>query len=271
MNTAEPRILIIDDQPDSIALLLRYFEGQPLDVMIAVSGEDGLRRVRDAPPDVVLLDVAMPGMDGFEVCRRLKSDPRSAAIPVIFLSANSSLDHRLTGFSVGAADFVGKPFSAEEVLTRSFVHIRHKREVQKLVTLGIQSISDSQREQPAREKRIVLDAIAELRRDTAQWEGLAGLARKVGTNEKKLTELFRIQFGKTVYEYLIELRLESARWHLSNSALQIQLIAERAGYRNPSDFSRAFRTRYGLGPRQYRKASGQSESVGHGETADDND
>ena len=71
MQDIDPRILIVDDQPESIALLLRYFEGQPVDVMIAVSGVDGLRRVADVQPDIVLLDVAMPGMDGFEVCRRL--------------------------------------------------------------------------------------------------------------------------------------------------------------------------------------------------------
>jgi transcriptional regulator GlxA family with amidase domain len=79
--------------------------------------------------------------------------------------------------------------------------------------------------------------------------------RAVGSNEKKITELFRRQFGLTVYEYLVSLRLEEARCKLAGSELQIQAIAEQAGYRNASDFSRAFRLRYGLGPRQYRQST----------------
>ncbi len=254
MQDIDPRILIVDDQPESIALLLRYFEGQPVDVMIAVSGVDGLRRVADAPPDIVLLDVAMPGMDGFEVCRRLKADPDSSDIPVIFLSANSGLEHRLDGFACGAVDYIGKPFSAEEVLARAFVHVRHKRKMQTLEAISFQGAPAGRSDSASRDKRLVMAAIAELRRDDAAWNGLDMLARRVGTHGKKLTELFRTQFGMTVYEYLIDIRLETARWHLSNTTTQIQSIAERAGYRNPSDFSRAFRHRYGVGPRQYRKA-----------------
>lgn len=254
MQDIDPRILIVDDQPESIALLLRYFEGQPVDVMIAVSGDDGLRRVADAPPDLVLLDVAMPVMDGFEVCRRLKADSLTSDIPVIFLSANSDLQHRLDGFACGAVDYIGKPFSAEEVLARAFVHVRHKRKIQKLEAISFQMPPPGRSDSASRDKRIVVAAIAELRREDAPWNGLDVLARRVGTHEKKLTELFRTQFGMTVYEYLIDIRLETARWQLSNTRVQIQSIAERAGYRNPSDFSRAFRHRYGVGPRQYRKA-----------------
>lgn len=255
MPQTDPRILIIDDRPESIALLLRYFEGQPLDVMIAVSGEDGLLRAGDALPDIILLDVAMPGMDGFSVCRRLKADSRLSAIPVIFLSANSSLDHRLEGFACGGVDYIGKPFSSEEVLARAFVHIRQKRQFEKLSAISPQGLQSGRLDPASRDKRFVMDAIAELRRDSATWNGLDALARRVGTNEKKLTELFRAQFGMTVYEYLVEIRLESACWHLSNTTTQIQAIAGQAGYRNPSDFSRAFRHRYGVGPRQFRKAS----------------
>lgn len=251
MAEPAPRILIIDDRMDSVALLLSYFKEQPLDIQVALGGLDGLRKAIDGRPDVILLDVAMPEMDGYAVCRQLKADPRTAALPVIFLSANDTVAHKLEGFAAGGADYIGKPFSAEEVLARVFVHLQVKRRVERLETVaGIGAPS-------GRDDDLVAAAIAQLQQEDAAWPGLDELARRVGTNEKKLTELFRRQFGMAVYEYLGELRLERARLQLAGTRSQVQLIAERAGYRNASDFARAFRRRYGVGPRQYRQASAQ--------------
>ena len=251
MAEPAPRILIIDDQMDSIALLLSYFKEQPLDIQIALDGRDGLRKAVDGHPDAILLDVAMPEMDGYAVCRRLKADPRTAALPVIFLSANDSVAHKLEGFETGGADYIGKPFSAEEVLARVFVHLHVKRRIERLEAVaGIVA-------PVGRDDDLLAAAIAQLQQEDAAWPGLEELARRIGTNENKLTELFRRRFGMAVYEYLGELRLERARLQLAGTRSQVQLIAERAGYRNASDFSRAFRRRYGIGPRQYRQASAQ--------------
>lgn len=257
MTEAEtvPRILIIDDQMDSVALLLSYFKGQPLDILIALSGEDGLRKAVEGRPDAILLDVAMPGIDGYAVCRRLKADRRTAEIPVIFLSANTTVAHKLEGFAAGGADYIGKPFWAEEVMARVFVHLQIKQRFERLQAFAAGETLDD----PAtRDNDIVAAVIAQVQHPEAEWPGLDELARRVGVHEKKLTELFRQQFGLTVYEYVVELRLENARRHLAASGLQIQLIASRAGYSNASDFSRAFRRHYGIAPRQYRQASAQA-------------
>lgn len=248
MPDSTSRILIIDDQMDSVALLLSYFQGQPLDILIALDGADGLRKASAGRPDAILLDVAMPGMDGYEVCRRLQADPRTATTPVIFLSANTTVAHKLAGFAAGGADYIVKPFSAEEVLARVFVHLRSKRQVERLEAIaGIHAPAD-------RDDDLIGAAIAQLQQDQAAWPGLEEFARRVGANEKKLNELFRRQFGMTVHEYLVDLCLEKARLQLAGSQLQVQLIAAAAGYGNASDFSRAFRRRYGIGPRQYRQA-----------------
>jgi DNA-binding response OmpR family regulator len=274
-----PRILIIDDQMDSVALLLSYFKGKPLDILVALGGKDGLRKAVVGRPDAILLDVAMPDIDGFAVCQRLKADPRTAAIPVIFLSANTTVAHKLEGFTAGGVDYIDKPFWVEEVLARVFVHLKIKRRVEHLQTIVAGEVAEEiagesprETEQSAgkaahnvaeasppvtlasRDHEIVATAIAQLQHAPAEWLGLDSLARRVGTHEKKLTELFRQQFGLTVYEYLAELRLENARRQLADSHLQIQLIADQAGYSNASDFSRAFRRHYGIAPRQYRQA-----------------
>jgi len=105
------------------------------------------------------------------------------------------------------------------------------------------------------ENNIVTTALVYLQEAGQEWLALEQLARKVGVNERRLTELFRKHLGMTVAEYQITQRLEVARSKLCNSSQQIQIIAEEAGYHNASDFSRAFRLRYGLGPRDYRQAS----------------
>jgi DNA-binding response OmpR family regulator len=89
----------------------------------APDGELALWSAQARPPELILLDVRMPGIDGFEVCRRLKESPQLHDIPVVFLSAQSDLDDKVRGFQAGAIDFIGKPYQAEEVLARTRAHI----------------------------------------------------------------------------------------------------------------------------------------------------
>ena len=251
MQRAE--ILIIDDLMESVALLLRYFQNEPIDAMVALNGLDGLRKAREGQPDVILLDVAMPDMDGYAVCRALKADPRTASIPVIFLSANTRLQHKLDGFAAGGVDYIGKPFSSEEVMARVYVHLRTADRVQ-TADAAVDTPHGAVQE-PDWENQLVTRALAILQEAGQECVAQEKLARKVGVNDRRLSELFRKHLGMTVADYQITQRLETARAKLCRGRQQIQAIAEEAGYRNASDFSRAFRHRYGLGPREYRQAS----------------
>ena len=250
LSNKRPQVLIIDDQMESVALLLQYFRGQAVDVMVALDGDDGLRKAQVGQPDVILLDVYMPRLNGYEVCRALKINPRTTCIPVIFLSAAIDLESRLEGFKVGAADYISKPFSSEEVLARVFVHFKIGRQLGRLDGAKLEWDTGVNRD-----AQLVTEALAFMQ-DTAQlWQGTEALARKLGSNAKKLNDLFRQQFGLSASEYQLTQRLESTRWKLANSHQQIKLIGRDAGYVNASDFTRAFRMRYGLSPRQYRQAS----------------
>lgn len=250
MPNKRPQILIIDDQMESVALLLQYFRGQAIDVMTALDGAEGLRKAILGQPDVILLDVFMAQMNGYEVCCQLKRDTRTARIPVIFLSASDSLDSKLNGFAAGGVDYICKPFSSEEVLVRVFVHFKTSRQL-----ASLEQEASHNTPEPSREVQLITDAVAHLQEPEPDWQGTEALARKLGVNEKKLNALFRSQFGMTVSEYQLNQRLEGARWKLANSFTQVQIIAREAGYNNASDFSRAFRLRYGIEPRKYRHAS----------------
>ena len=113
------RILIVEDDPD-IALSLRLKLEREGDYAVdtAVDGADGLRAALGSPPDLILLDVNLPGMDGFEICRRLRKDPATASVPIIMLTARIDEADRVAGLEFGADDYISKPFSPKEAVAR---------------------------------------------------------------------------------------------------------------------------------------------------------
>lgn len=125
-GAAAPTVLIVDDSPDTIAVIHALLKSS-YRTRIATDGESALRLTSSgALPDLVLMDVVMPGLDGYEVCRRLKSDPRTAEIPVIFLTARSDVDDEKTGLELGAVDYITKPISPAVVSARVRTHLQLK-------------------------------------------------------------------------------------------------------------------------------------------------
>ncbi len=116
-------ILIVDDTPANVGVLVDYLEDNGFRVVVAQDGMEGLKRAEFARPDLILLDVMMPGMDGFETCRRLKAEDRTRDIPVIFMTALTDAGEKVNAFGVGAVDYVTKPFEIEEVLARVKTHL----------------------------------------------------------------------------------------------------------------------------------------------------
>ncbi len=111
-------ILIVDDLPDNLRLLSETLTERGYEVQCAINGKLALMAVENAPPDLILLDIKMPGLDGYEVCTKLKSQESTSSIPVIFLSALDDVFDKVKAFSVGGVDYVSKPFQVEEVLAR---------------------------------------------------------------------------------------------------------------------------------------------------------
>jgi len=120
-------ILVVDDIPDNILLLVELLRGL-FRVKVAPNGAKALEIAgSEEPPDLILLDVLMPGMDGYEVCRRLKADPSTRGIPVLFLTAKSEIEDEARGFASGAADYILKPFSPALVMARIRTHLEQRR------------------------------------------------------------------------------------------------------------------------------------------------
>jgi len=118
-----PNLLIVDDSPANLELLAGMLEGRGFRVRPVVSGERALQAAQSEPPDLVLLDINTPDMDGYEVCRRLKADASLKAVPVIFISALDGVIDKVKAFSVGGVDYIAKPFHLEEVESRVRTHL----------------------------------------------------------------------------------------------------------------------------------------------------
>jgi CheY-like chemotaxis protein/DNA-binding CsgD family transcriptional regulator len=120
-------VLIVDDVPDNLSLLHDALDEAGYTVLVATDGPSAIARARQARPDIVLLDAMMPGMDGFEVARRLKAGPETAAIPIVFMTALTETEHVVAAFAAGGVDYVTKPIQPREVLARIQAHTQTAR------------------------------------------------------------------------------------------------------------------------------------------------
>lgn len=122
MTSEKQTVLVVDDTPENIDVLAGVLR-QDYTVKAAINGEMALRIIRNAPPDIILLDIMMPGMDGYEVCRRLKADHTTRHIPIIFITARIGVDDELLGLELGAVDYLTKPVSPPLVKARIKTHL----------------------------------------------------------------------------------------------------------------------------------------------------
>ncbi len=127
-RNASDIVLIVDDVPDNLAVLHDALDESGYTVLVATNGADAIARAAQAGPHVVLLDAVMPGMDGFEVARRLKADAATAHIPIVFMTGLTETEHVVAAFAAGGCDYVTKPIRAREVLARIAAHLHTARE-----------------------------------------------------------------------------------------------------------------------------------------------
>lgn len=232
------RLLVVGDTREDVALQLQLLRGSFV-LIAAYGGREGCEKARAMQPDVILMDARMQRMDGLAACRVLKADPRTAHIPVIFVSAAGEPRERIEGFRAGAADYVTKPFEPEEVVARIRVH-------------AARGLAAGGEEGPT--EGMLRTALKLIRANIARPLPLPDLAHAVGTNEKNLSAAFHRRLGMPVLAWLREERFRIAREMLAGSQATVSQIAGQVGYRTPSNFVTAFRKRHQVTPGEYREA-----------------
>ncbi len=200
-------ILLVDDHPDILKALVIFLENVGFDIVIALNGAEAIERAIQTIPDIILLDVLMPGIDGFETCRRLKADERTCEIPVIFMTALSEPVNKVKGFEAGGVDYVTKPLHYEEVLARINAHLTIRTQQRQLEVLNA-------------DKDKFFSIIAhDLKSPVAGFLGLAGLLENIDRLKPEQIQRLTRQFRQSA-EHLLALLENLLTW----SRLQRGLI-----------------------------------------------
>jgi DNA-binding response OmpR family regulator len=236
--------LLIDDEPEAVGALLAAMRGHGWRVSLATDAVQGCRRAELLAPDLILLDVRMPDMDGFAVCRRLRESPRTSGIPIVFLTTADAPEERLGGLTVGAVDYILKTCMPAELLARVQIHLELARRAG-TGAAPAEPRTDTDEVTLRAAQRLIGDKLAAL-------PSLQAIALQVGVTEKRLSEIFRRRLGATVFAWVREERLRRAREKLADSGMDIQTIASAVGFRSAANFATAFRERYGVTPSRYR-------------------
>ncbi|NES01485.1 MAG: response regulator [Okeania sp. SIO2F4] len=162
-------ILVVDDAPANLKVIVQTLTDEGYEVTTAITGERALKQISYDLPDLILLDIQMPGIDGFETCKTLKENPQTKDIPIIFMTALSDSESIVKGFNLGAVDYITKPFQAVEVLARvkTHIHLQHLRknlekEVAKKTNQLTQALEELQVSQAQLIEKEKMSALGEL-------------------------------------------------------------------------------------------------------------
>ncbi|MBA2078349.1 MAG: DNA-binding response regulator [Rhodanobacter sp. 68-29] len=241
-------VLIIDDRPEDIRGITELLLAEGIRINLATDAQQGYHRAQALQPDIILLDVRMPGADGFAACRILKADPQTRDIPVIFFSSASADKERLEGLLNGGVDYILKPCLPMEVLARVRIHL-------KLAARNMAPPAPAESPVSLHPDEVTLRAaMGFILANLADLPQLGEIAGKAGTHGKRLSAIFRERLGVTVFHWIREERLRRGRELLANSHLGMQDIAEQVGFRSACNFTTAFRERMGMTPTAYRSS-----------------
>ena len=245
-------VLIVDDRPEELQTVIQLLRSESLRVNIATDARQGFHRAQALAPDLILLDVRMPGMDGFAACRLLRESPSTRDVPVIFLSFADADEERLEGLLHGGVDYIRKPCLPTEVLARVRIHLRLRPRAQ--------GPDDAVPDTFLSPEEVILRAAMRLiGANLATLPTLGEIAHKVGTHDKRLSAIFRRLMGMTVFAWIREERLRRSRELLADSLMSVQDVAEQVGFRSAANFATAFRARMSVTPSEYRRHMRQAE------------
>ncbi|MEE0912726.1 MAG: response regulator [Paludibacteraceae bacterium] len=239
-------ILIIDDDP-LILLHLKNLLAPYVQVFTAANGEEGILVAKQQIPDLVISDIDMPGMNGFEMYQKMKDNLHTSNIPLIFLSAHSDLDSRLTALSGGAIDFINKPFDDTELLAKICNIILWLKNTQMQVLINKMNDEKEQNSEKVNPLLEQLMQVVETHYTNPNFS-FDDIAQSLGMSKSTLIRRLKSLTDKSPVEILSEYRLNKAKKRLENSSESVSEVAYQVGFNDPLYFSRKFKEAFGISP-----------------------
>lgn len=245
-NNETPIVLLVEDNMDVISYLRSCLENQ-YRLLEARNGREGVAKARETIPDLVISDVMMPEMNGFELCRTLKTDERTNHIPVVLLTAKATQTDRVEGLSRGADAYLAKPFQKEELMVRLEQLLELRRKLQQ----KYQSVADGEAPEPEDPFLKKILGIIEVHLDDPDFT-VERLSREVGMSRVQVHRKLKALTDSSASRHIRMLRMKKARELLKNPVLNISEVAYRVGYSDPAYFSRVFSKEFGVAPSEIR-------------------
>lgn len=241
--------LVVDDNPD-MTEMLKFELDHDFDIITASDGNEALKILKDTTPSIILTDLMMPGMDGIELCRRLKSNPETVSIPIIILTAKHDMGVKIEGLTIGADDYITKPFNLDvlRLRMRRLIELTAKGATRTLVEPEPEAIKITPLDEKFIEKamKYVSDNIDSPNLSVEQLSDYLGMSRvRLYKKIKQIT-------GKTPIEFIRIIRLKRAAQLLRESQLNVSEIAYRTGFNSPKIFSKYFKEEFGILPSAYQ-------------------
>jgi signal transduction histidine kinase/DNA-binding response OmpR family regulator len=244
------KILIVEDD-DELRIFIKKELQKEYDLLLAKNGDEGLRMAFFDIPDLILSDVMMPKMDGFELCKTIKEDERTSHIPIILLTARHSQEKQFEGFEAGADDYILKPFSLEllKIRIRNLITIRQEI-IEKFKHGTSLNFNDERIEN---KDRILLQSFIDLILENINNENLNAdfIANKMNISRSVVYIKIEALSGQTVNEFIRNIRLKKSIRFLGQDSLSISEIAYEVGFTSHSYFTRSFTKHFGISPKDY--------------------
>jgi signal transduction histidine kinase/CheY-like chemotaxis protein/AraC-like DNA-binding protein len=252
-----PLLLIVEDNAD-VVYYLSSLLGNVYAIEVSGNGEEGLKKAIELTPDIIISDVMMPVMDGFEMVGKLKNDIRTSHIPIVLLTARADMDSRVEGLERGADAYLAKPFNEPELMTslRSLIELRKKLR---------QRYSSLSLHEPAGDKSLqyedsFMKQVLKIVEKNYQHEDLSitRFCQDLGMSRSQVYRKFKALSDKTLSGYIRSYRLSKARELLKTTRLNVTQIAFEVGFKNLSHFSHTFLDEFGVSPSEIRDSVGKA-------------
>jgi DNA-binding response OmpR family regulator len=247
-----PTLLIVEDNPELRKYIHIVLE-QQYTIIEAGDGEAGLNKSLECMPDLIISDIMMPKMDGFQLCSKLKTDTKTSHIPVIMLTAKATMQDKLNGLETGADDYIMKPFEAAELRTRiKNLLEQRKRLHEHFRKYGLADV-DEKNITPVDQKFLqkAVDIISKHISNTSF--GVEVLADNLSVSRSLLLKKTEALFGESPSDLIRRIRLNKAAGLIERNYGNISEIAIEVGFSNPSYFAECFKKQFGVIPSQYKK------------------
>lgn len=251
----KPTILLVEDDQDILDMLEQIFS-PTYHVHKATNGQEGFDMACQLQPDIILSDVMMPVMSGKDLCYKIKNSIELSYIPVVLLTAQSSVEHMVEGYMFGADDYIVKPFNVKLLLARCGNLLRNRQTLLKKIARSEKAPAQEVSGLTATDQKLLDTATEIIKRnfDNPEFD-MDMLAKELNLGRSKMFARLKEVVGLTPNEYTLKLKLEEALRMLQEEPdFNVSEISYRLGFNSPRYFSRCFKTFYGVSPQNYRKA-----------------